>query len=167
MSTNTTMKTVSASQVEMTELVLPHYTNQLGNLMGGQIMHWMDIAAAMAAIRHTGQVCVTAGVDEISFFEPIRLGDMVILRSSVNRAFRTSMEIGVKVFLQKRTGQLVHANTAYFTFVALDEHRDPSPVPEITPESDEEHRRYDEAMFRRNSRLEHRQALKQWKELKR
>lgn len=167
MSTNTTLKTVSASQVEMTELVLPHYTNQLGNLMGGQIMHWMDIAAAMAAIRHTGQVCVTAGVDEISFFEPIRLGDMVILRSSVNRAFRTSMEIGVKVFLQKRTGQLVHANTAYFTFVALDEHRDPSPVPEITPESDEEHRRYDEAMFRRNSRLEHRQALKQWKELKR
>ncbi len=167
MNTGGTVKSVKASQVEMTELVLPHHTNQLGNLMGGQIMHWMDIAAAMAAIRHTGQVCVTAGVDEISFFEPIRLGDMVVLRSSVNRAFRTSMEIGVKVFLQKRTGQLVHANTAYFTFVALDEHRDPSPVSPISPESDDERRRFDEALYRRNKRLEHRQALKQWKELKR
>lgn len=164
---NASVKTVQASQVEMTELVLPQHINQLGNLMGGQIMHWMDICAAMAAIRHTGLVCVTAAVDEISFFEPIRLGDMVILKASVNRTFHTSIEVGVKVLLRKRSGEMVHSNTAYFTFVGLDDERHPAPAAPITPESDVERRRFDEALFRRNARLEHRRALKQWKEQKR
>lgn len=161
------IKTVKASQVEMTELVLPQHTNLLGNLLGGQIMHWMDIACAMAAIRHMGLVCVTVAVDEISFFEPIRLGDMVILKSSVNRVFNTSVETGVKVFRQHRNGELVHANTAYFTFVGLDDDRKPVSAPPIVPETDDEKRRYDEALFRRNTRLEHRRALKQWKERQR
>ncbi len=144
------------SQVEMTELVLPHHTNQLGNLMGGQIMHWMDIACAMAAIRHSGLVCVTAGVDEINFFEPIKLGDIVVIKANVNRAFSTSMEVGVKVLCQKRSGEILHSNTAFFTFVGLDPAGKRVAAPEVVPESDEQRRWHTEALARRSARLAHR-----------
>lgn len=159
-------KRVRDSQVEMTELVLPNHCNELGNLMGGQNMHWMDIACAMAAIRHTGHTCVTAGVDEISFFEPIKLGDIVVIKASVNRAFNTSMEIGVKVFKQSRSGELAHSNSAYFTFVGVDENQKVVPAPPILPETEDEKRRYEAALFRRDSRLEKRKTLRQWKEQK-
>src|SRR5438045_8687427 len=92
-------KTVAASQVEMTELVLPNDTNQLGNLLGGRLMHWVDIAAALSAQRHSGRICVTASVDEMSFLGPVKLGQVVRLRASVNRAFHTSMEAWVRVMV--------------------------------------------------------------------
>src|SRR5215471_10090130 len=113
---------VGDSQVEMTELVLPNDTNQLGNLLGGRLMEWMDIAAAVAAQRHSNRICVTAGVDDLVFHQPIRLGEVVTLRASVNRAFGTSMEVGVQVTSENQlTGERKTANTAYLTFVAVDE----------------------------------------------
>ena len=90
-------KPVTASQVEMTELVIPNDTNRLGNLLGGRLMHWIDIAAAIAASRHTNRVCVTASLDELHFHHPVRQGEVVILQASVNRVFRTSLEVGVRV----------------------------------------------------------------------
>lgn len=150
-------KPVRDSQVEMTELVLPNDTNQLGNLLGGRLMHWMDIAAAIAAQRHSNYVCVTASVDQLSFHQPIKLGEIVILRASVNRAFGTSMEIGVNVRTENRmTGQRKVANTAYLTFVALDNLGRPASVPPVIAETEEERRRYNEALFRRQQRLKHR-----------
>lgn len=150
-------KTVKESQVEMTELVLPNDTNQLGNLLGGRLMHWMDIAAAIAAQRHSNCICVTASVDELSFHQPIRLGEVVVLRASVNRAFRTSMEIGVQVMTENQlTGERKTANTAYLTFVALDRKGRPAAIPPIVPETADEKRRYDEALSRREMRLRRR-----------
>ena len=103
----------------MTQLVLPNDTNQLGNLLGGQLMHWMDLVAAIAASRHSRRVCVTASVDELNFLHPIKLGEVVTLFASVNRVFKTSMEVGVKVLSENMmTGVIRHANTAYLTFVA-------------------------------------------------
>lgn len=143
----------------MTELVLPNDTNQLGNLLGGRLMHWMDIAAAIAAQRHSNCVCVTASVDELNFHQPIRLGEVVILRASVNRAFRTSMEIGVQVQTENQlTGERKTANTAYLTFVALDRNGQPATVPEVVPETSEEKRRYEEALQRRQLRLQRRKS---------
>ncbi|MEO8168974.1 MAG: acyl-CoA thioesterase, partial [bacterium] len=137
-----------------TELVLPNDTNQLGNLLGGRLMHWIDIAAAIASAKHSGCVCVTASVDELNFHDPIKLGEIVILQASVNRAFHTSMEIGVLVTAQNiRGGPQRRANNAYLTFVALDEHGKPVPVPPVVPESEEETRRFDEALQRRQARL--------------
>jgi len=149
---------VSQSQVYMTELVLPNDTNQLGNLLGGRLMHWIDIAAAIAAQRHSGHVCVTASVDELNFHQPIRLGDVVTLQASVNRAFRTSMEVGVLVTSQnlQRT-RAERANNAYLTFVAVDTMGKPVPIPAIAPETDEEKQRYAEALERRQLRLMHRE----------
>ena len=91
---------VSESQITMTELVLPHHTNQLGNLLGGQLMHWVDICAALSAAKHNQRICVTASVDRVDFHHPVKLGDAVTLLSSVNRVFNTSLEVGVKVFAQ-------------------------------------------------------------------
>ncbi len=141
----------------MTEMVLPNHTNRLGNLLGGQLMHWMDICAAIAAFRHTNRVCVTASVDELNFLQPIREGEVVILEASVNRAFRTSVEVGVKVMKENLlTGDRKHANTAYLTFVAIDDSGRPVQVPPIRPETKEEKRRYADADRRRALRLEHR-----------
>jgi acyl-CoA hydrolase len=141
----------------MTEMVLPNHTNRLGNLLGGQLMHWMDICAAIAAFRHTNRVCVTASVDEINFLQPIREGEVVILEASVNRAFRTSVEVGVKVMKENLlTGDRKHANTAYLTFVAIDNTGHPVQVPPIRPETKEEKRRYADAARRRALRLERR-----------
>ena len=150
---------VKDSQVFTTELVLPNDTNQLGNILGGRLMHWIDVTAAIAAQRHSGRVCVTASVDELNFHHPIKLGEVVTLQASVNRAFRTSMEIGVLVLAAELKGSLSRrTNNAYLTFVAIDEKGRPVEVPPIVPETDEEKRRYEEAMMRRQHRLERRQS---------
>jgi acyl-CoA hydrolase len=154
-----TGKRVRDSQVITTQLVLPNDTNQLGNLLGGTLMHWIDIAAAIAAQRHADRVCVTASVDELNFHHPIRLGDVVTLQASVNRAFRTSMEIGVVVTAQTRSlHDSRRANNAYLTFVAIDESGTPVEVPGVVPESPDEIRRFDEALVRRERRLAHRSS---------
>lgn len=150
-------KPIRASQVEMTELVLPNDCNQLGSLLGGRLMHWIDIAGAIAGQRHCHRVVVTASVDELNFLHPIRLGEVVLLQASVNRVFRTSLEVGVKVTAENHiTGDSKHANTAYLTFVAVDEMGKPVPCPPIIPETEEEKRRFDQALIRREQRLKHR-----------
>jgi acyl-CoA hydrolase len=149
---------VNRSHVFMTELVLPNDTNQLGNLLGGRLMHWIDIAAAIAAQRHCGRVCVTASVDELDFHTPIKLGEIVTLKASLNRAFRTSMEVGVLVTAQGLgSSQDRRANNAYLTFVAIDDHGSPVQVPQVVPETENEKRRYEEALVRRDLRLQRRQ----------
>lgn len=153
-------KAVKESQLEMTELVLPNDTNQLGNLLGGRLMHWIDIAAALAAMRHAGRVCVTAAVDNMSFHAPIKLGSIVILKASVNRAFNTSMEVGVRVEVENpRNGTRFHANTAYLTFVGIDDENRPVRALPIAPETEEELRRFESAGVRRQLRLEERNRL--------
>ncbi len=152
-------KPVHESQVITTQLVLPNDTNSLGNLLGGTLMHWIDITAAIAAQRHTGQICVTASVDELVFHHPIRLGEVVTLQASVNRAFNTSMEVGVHVTAHGRGGLPTRsATTAYLTFVAIDEAGRPTPVPPVIPDTGDERRRYSEAEQRRAMRLGRRQS---------
>jgi acyl-CoA hydrolase len=137
----------------MLELVLPNDTNNLGNLLGGRLMHWIDLAAAAAARRHARRISVTASMDRLDFLHPVHQGDQVVLKASVNRAFGTSMEIGVKVFSEDTTtGHLFHTASAYLTFVAIDDSGRPQPVPPIEPETDEEKRRFEEAGQRRRQR---------------
>jgi acyl-CoA hydrolase len=153
-------KTVKRSHVQMTELVLPNDTNQLGNLLGGTLMHWVDIAAAMSASRHSNRICVTASVDEMNFLMPVKLGQVVHIFASVNRAFTTSMEVGVHVEVEDlRTGDSRHVNTAFLTFVALDDFGHTSAVPPIIPESADEKARYEAAQSRRNARLKRRKEI--------
>ncbi len=150
-------KAVKESVITMTELVLPHHTNQLGKLLGGQLMHWIDICAALAAAKHTQHVCVTASVDKIDFIHSINLGDAVTLTATVNRVFNTSMDVGVKVFAESfRLGQRIHANTAFLTFVSVNNKGIPVKAVEVIPETDEEKRRYEEALQRRENRLKNR-----------
>ena len=150
-------KKISDSQITMTELVLPHHTNQLGNLLGGQLMHWIDICAALSAAKHNQRVCVTASVDRVDFHHPIRLGDAVTLTSSINRVFKTSVEVGVKVYAQNfREGTKIHSNTAYLTFVSVDNNGKPVEGIKGIPETKDEKRRYDEALKRRETRLKDR-----------
>ncbi|MGA9407943.1 MAG: acyl-CoA thioesterase [Bacteroidota bacterium] len=151
---------VKHSQVEMAQLVLPNDTNQLGNLLGGQLMHWIDLAAAVAASRHSRRVCVTASVDELNFIHPIKQGEVVILHASVNCVFRTSMEVGVKVFCENLlTGRVLHANSAYLTFVSIDENGAPVVSPRLRPENDDEKRRHVDAVRRREERLRRRSKI--------
>ena len=146
----------------MTQLVLPNDTNQLGNLLGGQLMHWIDLVAAIASARHSRRVCVTASVDELNFLQPIKTGEVVTLLASVNRVFTTSMEVGVKVLSENMmSGKILHANTAYLTFVALNESGTPVGIPSIEPETEEEKRRYADALQRREQRLARRKKLTQ------
>lgn len=160
-------KTPAESIVNMTHLVLPNDTNQLGNLLGGTLMHWVDIAAALVAMRHSARVCVTASVDEINFFEPIKLGHMVRVHASINRAFRTSMEIGVKVFREDPIhGSEAHTSTAYLTFVAIDQYGKPMSVPQVEPVTDDDKRRYEAAALRREQRLKNRDAMNALREKK-
>ncbi|MBA4312115.1 MAG: acyl-CoA thioesterase [Chlorobiaceae bacterium] len=145
---------VKASEVEMTELVLPNDTNQLGNLLGGRLMEWIDIAAAIAAQRHSNRVCVTAALDNLVFHHPIHLGEVVTLRASVNRVFSTSMEVGVKVIAENQlTSDRRVTNTAYLTFVAVDDHGKSVKVSPIHPQTVDEKKRYKEALVRRDTRL--------------
>jgi acyl-CoA hydrolase len=147
-------KKVSESRVEMTQVVMPIDTNYLGNLAGGRLMHWMDLAAAIAASRHANAVAVTASVDTLVFKQPIKLGEVVIIKASVNRAFKTSMEVGVKVFSENMlSGKVLECNKAYFTFVALDANNQRILVPEAIAETDDEKRRYEKAAERRAQRL--------------
>ena len=150
-------KKVGESRITMTELVLPHHTNQLGNLLGGQLMHWIDICAALSAAKNSQRVCVTASVDRIDFLHPIKLGNAVTLIASVNRVFNSSMEVGVKVFAESLIeGKKVHSNTAFLTFVSVDENGNPVKAIVVVPETDDEKRRYDEALQRREKRLQNR-----------
>ena len=148
-------KAVSESRSEMAEVVLPAQTNALGKLLGGRVMHLVDIAAAMAAHRHANSHVVTASVDYIDFRNPVDLGEIVILKSQVNRVFRTSMEVGVEVFSENYlTGQRKHTTTAYVTFVAIDaETRRPKAVPPLILKTANEKQRYEEAAERRKTRL--------------
>jgi len=148
-------KLVSASRSEMTEIVLPAQTNPLGKLLGGQVMHLVDMVAALAAHRHSNSYVVTASVDYIDFRNPVNLGEIVNLKAQVNRVFRTSIEVGVEVYSENAlTGERRHTTTAYVTFVAVDEHtRMPKPVPPLIVKTPEERRRFDEAAARRKTRL--------------
>ena len=148
-------KPVSASRSEMAEVVLPAQTNPLGKLLGGHVMHLVDIAAAMAAHRHSNSSVVTASVDSIDFRNPVSLGEIVMLKSQVNRAFHTSMEVGVEVYSENvLTGERKHTTSAYVTFVAIDEKTlQPKAVRPLIVETPEEKRRYEEAAERRKTRL--------------
>lgn len=151
-------KKISESMITMTELVLPNHTNQLGKLLGGQLMLWIDICAALCASKHNHRVCVTASVDRIDFHHPIELGNAVSLVASINRVFSTSMEVGVKVYAEAfKEGIKLHTNTAYLTFVSLDENGKPMKGIEAEPETEDEKRRYEEALQRRELRLAVRQ----------
>jgi acyl-CoA hydrolase len=138
----------------MNELVLPNDTNTFGNLMGGRLMYWMDIAAGIAAGKHCNAPCMTASVDNLSFKNPIKLGNVVHIQAKVSRAFNTSMEIHLKVWGEDLLHQYKYeSNEAYFTFVALDPNGKPRTVPPLIPETEEEKRIYDGALRRRQVRL--------------
>jgi acyl-CoA hydrolase len=148
-----TPRPVRDSQSEMAEIVLPNDANPLGALLGGRLMHWIDLAGAMAAHRHSRNYVVTASVDHIDFLVPVRIGDLAILRSSVNRVFHTSMEVGVKVFVENYIADTAkHVASAYLTFVAVDGAGHHLQVAPVIPETDEQRRRYDDAGRRRESR---------------
>ena len=148
-------KPVSASRSEMSEVVLPAQTNALGKLLGGHVMHLVDIVAAMAACRHSNSWVVTASVDSIDFRNAVNLGEIVILKSQVNRVFTTSMEIGVEVYSENvLTGERKHTTSAFVTFVSIDEKtRQPKPVRPLILKTAEEKRRFVEAAGRRKARL--------------
>ena len=147
-------KKASESFIIMNELVLPNDTNTFGNLMGGRLMYWMDIAAAIAASKHCNSPCMTASVDNISFKNPIKLGNIVHIEAKVSRAFSTSMEIHLKVWGEDSLHQYTYeSNEAYFTFVALDPNTKPRTVPALIPETDDEQKLYEGALRRRQLRL--------------
>jgi acyl-CoA hydrolase len=147
-------KKPSESIVSMTELVLPNDTNTLNNLMGGRLMHWMDIVSAIAAQRHSNRIVVTASVDNISFRQPIRLGNVVTLKAKITRSFNSSMEVRIDVEAEDiPSGNKMQSNSAYFTFVAVDQSGSPIDVPEVEPETDEEKAMFDGALRRRQLRL--------------
>ncbi|MBI2066600.1 MAG: acyl-CoA thioesterase [Deltaproteobacteria bacterium] len=157
-------KPVKESQIEVTHIVQPAHINSLGTIFGGQVMAWIDLAAAICAERHTRQVCVTAAIDDLHFLAPVRAGDIVILHASVNYTHKTSLEIGVKVESENPlTGERRHTASAYLTFVALDEKRKPIEVPPILAETDKEKRRYREAEQRQKNRLKKREERKQYR----
>jgi acyl-CoA hydrolase len=144
---------VRESISEMTEVVLPNDTNPLNALLGGRLMHWIDLAGAIAAHRHSRTYVVTASVDHMDFLVPVRVGDLIIMRSAVNRAFHTSMEVGVKVWVENyRSEKNRHVSSAYLTFVAVDEAGNRLPVPPVIPETEDEKRRYEGAARRREIR---------------
>ncbi len=138
----------------MTELVLPNDTNTLNNLMGGKMMHWMDIVSAIAAQKHSNRIVVTASVDNVSFKESIKLGNVITLEAQVTRAFSSSMEVHINVWSEDiPSGTKVKSNEAFFTFVAVDQSGNPIDVPEALPETEEEVKLYDGALRRRQLRL--------------
>ncbi len=154
-------KPVRESQSEYSELALPNDANSLGNVLGGKVMHLVDLAGALAAIRHARCPVVTASIDHMNFLHPVHIGQLIILRSSVNRVFQTSMEVGVKVWVEDLLkGDLQHTSSAYLTFVAIDAHGKRVPVAPVIPETEEEKRRYAEALERREYRLEMRRRSK-------
>jgi acyl-CoA hydrolase len=147
---------VRDSQSETAEIVLPNDANPLGALLGGRLMHWIDLAGAMAAHRHSRNYVVTAAIDHMDFWVPVHVGDLVILRSSVNRVFRSSMEVGVKAWVENYIlDDCNHVSSAYLTFVAVDAGGRRIQVPAVIPETEDQRRRYDDAGKRRQMRREH------------
>lgn len=145
---------VRESVSEYSEFALPNDANTFGNLLGGKVMHLVDLAGALAALRHARCPVVTASVDQMTFLHPVHIGQLIILRSSVNRVFRTSMEVGVRVEVENlATGGRRHTSSAYLTFVAVDPQGKRVPVPPVIPETDDEKRRFSEAETRRTQRL--------------
>lgn len=147
-------KTVSSSQVVMTQLVLPSHTNTLDTVFGGTVMSWIDIAAAIAAQRHSNKAVVTASIDQLNFIAPVKKGWIVNLKASVNFTSRTSMEVGIRVEAENPiTSELFHTASAYMTFVALDSYGKPTEIPSLVLHTDTEKRRYEAAKKRREIRL--------------
>lgn len=152
---------VSESMSEMVELVLPNDANPLGALLGGRLMHWIDLAGALAAHRHARSYVVTASTDHLDFLFPVRVGDLVIFKSSVNRVYKTSMEVGIKVWVESYfTGERHHVSSAYLTFVAVDREGRKHPVPQVIAETPEQKRRFEDAGRRRELRRAERQMRK-------
>lgn len=146
-------RTVAHSQSEMSEIILPNDTNVLGNLLGGRLMNFIDLVGAMAAYRHARSHVVTASMEHIDFIAPVHVGDLLILKSSINRAFKTSMEIGVKVWVENTiAGIHRHVASAYLTFVAIDSQGRRVPVPPLQLETEDEKRRFEDAGRRREIR---------------
>ena len=163
MSDSLDARPVRLSVSEYSELALPNDANTLGNLLGGKVMHLVDLAGALAAIRHARHPVVTVSVDSMSFLHPVRIGQLIVLRSCVNRVFRTSMEVGVRVEVETLlTGEIRHTSSAYLTFVALGGDGRPIAIPAAIPETEEEKRRYREAEERRQYRLEMRERSRKW-----
>jgi acyl-CoA hydrolase len=155
------IRTVRESQSEYSEICLPNDANTLGNMLGGHVMHLVDLCGAIAAMRHARCSVVTASVDQMTFLHPIRIGELVLLKSQVNRVFRTSMEVGVKVWVENlHSGQMRHTSSAYLTFVALDRAGNRVLLPQVVPESDQEKRRFSEAAERRAYRLAFKEKTK-------
>ena len=156
-----TGKPVSESHVEMTEIVLPNDANILGNILGGKVMHLIDIACAVAAHRHCRRPVVTAAMDSLDFRHPIKVGELIIIKASVNRVFKTSMECGAKVFSENLgTGDRKHTSSAYLTFVALDEKKRPMQVSPVVPETEDEKRRWKGAEIHREFRMRQKALLR-------
>ena len=149
-----TKKFAHESYTIMNELVLPNDTNTLNNLMGGRLLHWMDIAAAISAQKHCNRIVVTASVDNVSFRHPVKLGDVISIEAQVTRAFNTSVEVRLTVWAQNiPSGTKVQSNEAFYTFVAIDQNGRTITVPQLEPETDEEKKLYEEALRRRELRL--------------
>jgi uncharacterized protein (TIGR00369 family) len=161
MSSEPTPKPVAASRITISQMMEVTDANVAGNVHGGVIMRLVDTAAALAAIRHAGGLCVTVSIDEMSFLEPVHIGDVVEIHASVNAVGTTSLECGVRVDAENPvTGERVHASSAYLVFVAVDEDGHPRPVPPLLAETDDERRRQREAGLRRETRQAHREALR-------
>ena len=157
--TNPDPTSMDETQHETTQLMMPQHANVLGNVFGGVILAMMDTAAGIAALRHARTICVTASVDRVDFRLPIHIGDLVIMKASVNYVGRTSMEVGVRVETEHLlTGERRHTNSCYLTFVAIDKDGKPVAVPPIKPETPEQVRRYEAAKQRRARRLQEREA---------
>lgn len=146
-------RTVAESQSERSEIVFPSDSNALGNLFGGRLMQYIDLVGAMAASRHARAITVTASMDHLDFVSPVKVGELLILKASVNRAFKTSMEVGVRVMVEDvREQRMRHVSTAYLTFVAVDQEGKRQVVPQVIPETEHQKRRYEDAGRRREMR---------------
>jgi acyl-CoA hydrolase len=162
MSNELAERRVSESQSERTEAIFPADSNALGTLFGGRLMQFIDLVGAMAASRHARTYVVTASMDHLDFVAPVRVGELLILKASVNRAFRTSMEVGVRAMVEDvRQQKLRHVSSAYLTFVAMDANGNRVEVPQVIPETGHQKRRFDDALRRREMRAEETQRKKE------
>jgi len=159
-------RTVAESQAERSEIIFPADSNALGNLFGGRLMQYIDLVGAMAASRHARAIVVTASMDHLDFVAPVKVGELLILKASVNRAYRTSMEVGVRAMVEDvREQKLRHVSSAYLTFVAVDQAGQRLVVPALIPETEHQKRRYEDAARRREMRSEETQRKKEMRAL--
>jgi len=155
-------RSVAESQAERSEIIFPADSNALGNLFGGRLMQFIDLVGAVAAVRHSRAIVVSASMDHLDFVAPVHIGDLLILKASVNRAFRTSMEVGVRAMVEEPRGQtLRHVSSAYVTYVAVDREGRPVQVPAVLPETEHQKRRYEDAGRRRQMRSGETQRAKE------